>query len=94
MRLGACSELSDTIFERTAAAIVLQELLSVSLFFRPVGHQEEVMRKELQLAGLWIWLVNDHEHESLLMLPGFCLVHAKLYDGFVTFAGWPPNGSL
>jgi hypothetical protein len=67
-------ELAEAVLERAATTIMRQQFLTAPLRFGPIGHQEEAVGQQLQLTGLGIGPVHDHQQQTLGMPPGLDLI--------------------
>ena len=87
MNANRLVEFPQPIFKRATLAIVSQQLFAGPQSTRPVGDQKEVLRQQIQLTGGRIRFVDDHQNQSLSMLPTIGLILAELNDILIT-TGW------
>ncbi|MGQ9591300.1 MAG: RHS repeat-associated core domain-containing protein [Planctomycetota bacterium] len=86
--------LREPVLEGSAPAVVREQLVAVLVLLRPRGHEEEVPKEQLQVAGLEVRLIHHDEHDALRVRPALVLVPAKPDRELAAFLRRPASRAL
>src|SRR5579864_4995174 len=92
MRTDRLLKLAESILESSPPTIMLQRGGTVEFFRLPSRYEKEIVGQQVQLPGLRVGLVDDHQQHALRMPPRLSLVSAQFDNVLIALFGRPPDG--